>query len=67
LTEQNLIQTTDFGETNVPGVFAAGDATTMFRQVAVAVANGGKAGAWINRELIADDLQQRLNPVAESV
>lgn len=67
LTEQQLIQTTDFGETNVPGVFAAGDATTMFRQVAIAVANGGKAGAWINRELIADDLRQRLNLVAEPV
>ncbi|WP_080054240.1 NAD(P)/FAD-dependent oxidoreductase [Spirosoma aerolatum] len=60
LTEQNLIQATDFGETTVPGVFAAGDATTLFRQVAIAVASGSKAGAWINRELIQEDLLNRI-------
>lgn len=60
LTEQNLIQATEFGETTVPGVFAAGDAITMFRQVAIAVASGSKAGAWINRELITEDLRQRI-------
>lgn len=56
LTERGLIDVTEFGETNVPGVFAAGDATTPLRQVANAVANGSKAAAWINRELIKDDL-----------
>lgn len=59
LTEQGLIQTTEFGETTVPGVFAAGDATTLMRQVAIAVAVGSKAGAWLNRELVAEDLRNR--------
>ncbi|CCH02703.1 FAD-dependent pyridine nucleotide-disulfide oxidoreductase [Fibrella aestuarina BUZ 2] len=58
LTENGLLDVTDFGETNVPGVFAVGDATTPFRQVAIAVANGVKAAAWINRELLTDDLSR---------
>jgi len=60
MTKNNLIQATEFGETNVPGLFAAGDVTNPFRQVAIAVANGSKAAAWINRELIAEDLQNRV-------
>lgn len=56
MTENGLIETTEFGETTVSGVFAAGDATTLFRQVAIAVASGTKAGAWMNRELITNDL-----------
>lgn len=64
LTDHNLIEVTDFGATTAPGVFAAGDATTMFRQVALAVASGSKAGAWINRELIAEDLHRRLPPIS---
>ncbi|UOQ65069.1 NAD(P)/FAD-dependent oxidoreductase [Hymenobacter volaticus] len=52
LTDNGLIQATEFGETNVPGLFAAGDNTTLMRQVASAVANGTKAAAWINKELI---------------
>ncbi|MBC3787926.1 NAD(P)/FAD-dependent oxidoreductase [Spirosoma utsteinense] len=59
VAENGLITATEFGETTVPGVFAAGDATTLFRQVAFAVSNGSKAGAWINRELISAELQQR--------
>lgn len=58
LTENGLLDVTEFGETNVPGVFAAGDATTPFRQVAIAAANGVKAAAWINRELMTDELSQ---------
>lgn len=59
LTGNGLIQATEFGETNVPGVFAAGDITNPFRQVALAVANGAKAVAWMNREMIAEDIRQR--------
>lgn len=59
ITESGLVEATEFGETNVPGVFAAGDTTTLFRQVAIAVANGAKAGAWINRELMAEEVRQQ--------
>jgi thioredoxin reductase len=63
LTENGLIQATEFGETNVPGVYAAGDITNPFRQVALAVANGSKAVAWMNRVMIAEDIKQRTNPL----
>lgn len=59
VAENGLVDVSEFGETTVPGVFAAGDATTLLRQVALAVSNGSKAGAWINRELLSADLKQR--------
>lgn len=55
LTEQGFIQIDDFQRTTVPGVYAAGDNTTMFRSVAGAVAAGTKAGAMLNKELIDED------------
>jgi len=61
VAENGLIDVSEFGETTVPGVFAAGDATTLFRQVAFAVSNGSKAGVWINRELLTAELQQRID------
>lgn len=67
LTENGLIEATEFGETNVPGVLVAGDATTLMRQVACAVSGGVKAGAWINRELITDDLARRVQPVYSKI
>ncbi len=67
LMENGLIEVTEFGETTVPGVFAAGDAMTLFRQVAIAVASGTKAGAWMNKELIADDLHRKTRPVTTEV
>jgi thioredoxin reductase len=42
----------DFQKTNIPGVYAAGDATSHMRAVGVAVAAGMMAGAMLNRELI---------------
>ena len=55
LYEQGLLRVDEFGHTNVPGVFAAGDNSTLMRQVAAAAANGSKAGAILNHELIAED------------
>ncbi|PPL01502.1 NAD(P)/FAD-dependent oxidoreductase [Parapedobacter indicus] len=42
----------DFQRTTVPGIFAAGDNAVKFRSVALAVATGTGAGAFINHELI---------------
>ncbi|GAB3866162.1 NAD(P)/FAD-dependent oxidoreductase [Hymenobacter segetis] len=53
-TEMGHVQVDDFQRTSVPGVFAAGDATTGFRAVSAAVAAGGKAGALINMGLIEE-------------
>lgn len=52
LTEAGFIQVDEFQKTTVPGVYAAGDNTTMFRSVSMAIATGNKAGALINKELI---------------
>ncbi|GAB4052884.1 NAD(P)/FAD-dependent oxidoreductase [Spirosoma litoris] len=51
-TEQGLIQVDELNRTNVPGVYAAGDNSTMMRAVAAAIAAGTKAGAMLSRELI---------------
>lgn len=60
LTESGLITVTEFGETNVPGVCAVGDVSSQMRQLSMAVASGVKAAAWLNRELIAEDIKNRV-------
>lgn len=52
LTTLGHVKVDEFGKTNVPHVFVAGDATTPLRSVAAAVAAGNKAAAWMNKELI---------------
>lgn len=54
IDQQNLIVVNDV-QTTIPGVFAAGDCTTMFRTVSGAVANGSKAGIFANKEMIEED------------
>ncbi|SDJ08444.1 Thioredoxin reductase [Pedobacter sp. ok626] len=53
INKMGYIQVDDLQKTTVAGVFAAGDNTSKFRAVSAAVAAGGKAGAFINHELIA--------------
>ena len=54
INASGYIQVDDFQKTTISGVFAAGDNTSRFRAVSAAVAAGGKAGALINLELIAE-------------
>jgi len=51
LDENGFIKVTEMQKTTVPGIFAAGDCATMMRSVAVAVADGMRAGAFINHEM----------------
>lgn len=51
LTEHGFIKIDHFHKTNVNGVFACGDNTTMMRAVASAVAQGNFTGAIVNKEL----------------
>src|SRR5690606_41296339 len=51
LTEQGYIKVDNFQKTNVKGVFACGDNSTMMRSVAYAVATGGITGSMTNKEL----------------
>lgn len=52
LSDTGHIQIDEEKRTSVPGVFAVGDCTTMFRSVAMAVAAGSVAGAMANHDLI---------------
>lgn len=56
LTESGHIEVDFFQKTSVTGVYAAGDNSTPFRTVSIAVSSGTKAGAAINMELIEEEL-----------
>jgi thioredoxin reductase len=49
------IKVDQYQQTSVPGVFAAGDNCSPLRSLANAVASGGVAGAFINKELIHNE------------
>lgn len=51
-TETGHLVVDGFQTTSVPGIYAAGDATTPMRSVSSAVAAGTLAGAMLNRELL---------------
>ncbi len=51
LNENGFIKVDMMMKTNIPGIFACGDNTTMMRSVANAVAQGNFAGAVVNKEL----------------
>lgn len=55
LTEQNHLKVDMFQKTNIPGIYACGDNTTMMRAVAAAVASGNMAGGMANRDLIMEN------------
>ena len=52
LTEAGHLEVDVFQQTTVAGILAAGDCATYFRTVSVAVAEGTKAGATLNRQLL---------------
>jgi len=52
-TEAGHLVVDGFQKTSVPGIYAAGDATTPMRSVSSAVAAGSMAGAMLNRELLS--------------
>lgn len=52
-SEAGHLEVDGFQRTNIPGIYAAGDATTALRSVSSAVASGTLAGAMLNRELLA--------------
>jgi len=44
-----------FQKTNIEGVFACGDNSSMARALSVAIASGSMAGAFINKEIIDEE------------
>lgn len=55
LTDHGHINTDPMQKTNIPGVFACGDSTTMFRSVSYAVSSGTMAGAACNKTLVDEE------------
>ncbi|GAB3498536.1 FAD-dependent oxidoreductase [Spirosoma knui] len=55
-TDMGLVKATPLGQTNIPGLYVAGDNSTFMRQVSVAVTNGSMAGVGIHKELMEEDL-----------
>jgi len=51
-SEAGYLVVDNMQQTSVPGIYAAGDATTPMRAVSVAVAAGTLAGAALNRDLL---------------
>ncbi|WP_460984147.1 NAD(P)/FAD-dependent oxidoreductase [Spirosoma fluminis] len=64
LTDMGLIKATPLGQTNIPGLYVAGDNSTFMRQVSVAVTNGSMAGVGIHRELMEEELAATLSSVS---
>ena len=55
INEMGFIQVDEFQRTTVSGVFAAGDCTTMYRALSVAISAGTKASAFIVKELVEEN------------
>ncbi|RAI91994.1 NAD(P)/FAD-dependent oxidoreductase [Algoriphagus yeomjeoni] len=55
LKSSGYLEVDQLHKTTVPGVFACGDNTNMFRSVAFAVSSGTMAGAACNKELIDEE------------
>lgn len=56
LIKGGLIKVNKFLQTTVPGIYAAGDNCTVYRAIAVAIATGTRAGSFINRKILAEEL-----------
>jgi thioredoxin reductase len=49
-----FIKVTDNGNTNIPGIYAAGDNCTPMRTLSAAMNAGVRAAAFVNHELISE-------------
>ncbi|HEY5874002.1 MAG TPA: bifunctional NAD(P)/FAD-dependent oxidoreductase/class I SAM-dependent methyltransferase [Ilumatobacteraceae bacterium] len=60
----NFVETDPFGETSVPGLYAAGNVTDPSQQVLQAAANGSRVGGMISFSLAHDDIEAAARPSA---
>ena len=51
MTDQGYVKVSEFQQTNIEGVYACGDNSSMMRSVANSVATGNLTGAMVNAEL----------------
>lgn len=55
LNAEGRINTNRFGETNISGIYAAGDAGPNMQQVTIAASTGAEVGIAINHKLVEED------------
>jgi thioredoxin reductase len=69
LTDRGTVDADAFGRTTVPGLYAAGDVASPMPQVAGAIADGARAAAAINDDLLAEEhgIDPMMPPRAEAV
>lgn len=60
LTEHGLIRVDGLQQTNIHGIYAAGDNTNLMRSISTAVAQGGMAGAMLNKDYVMGRVQSVL-------
>jgi thioredoxin reductase len=58
VTDAGFVQVDAMMRTSVAGIYAAGDMTTMFRQVLIAAAHGATAASALNLELSTEDFHR---------
>jgi thioredoxin reductase len=58
MTKKGVVVTNRHQQTNIPGLYVAGDAAKDMHFVVVAAAEGAKAGVIINKELIKEQMVQ---------
>lgn len=58
LTPRGLIEVDAFGKTEIPGLYAAGDATHLMQSIIVAAATGTMAAGRISHELAIENFDQ---------
>jgi thioredoxin reductase len=56
INQAGFVQVDDFGRTNIPGLYAAGDMTTPMRQIILAAKSGASAAFGINADFIAEEV-----------
>ncbi len=61
MNDHGCIDSDVFQRTSVPGIFAAGDCTSVGRAISVAVAAGTVAGLFLNKELIEEASSEALH------
>ena len=59
VSKKGVIITNRFQQTNIPGLYVAGDASKDMHFVVVAAAEGAKAGVTINKELLKEGWTKR--------
>ncbi|MGV3529036.1 MAG: NAD(P)/FAD-dependent oxidoreductase [Flavisolibacter sp.] len=60
INRKGVVVTNRFQQTNIPGLYVAGDASRDMHFVVVAAAEGAKAGVIINKHLLKEDAARQL-------